>query len=514
VATVAGVLGVCLLSLGLYPLIGVSYFPKTDPGQFIINVKAPTGTRLEATQNLVQQVEQIIREEVPPDELDVVLSNIGVTPGFSSIYTSNSAEHTATVQASLKPGHRIDSYEYIARVRRRVREELPQVSAYFQAGGLVDSIINLGFPAPIDVQVSGSDLEQVHTAARQIAAGLRDKPGVSDVLVPQDVDYPALKLDVDRLRASELGLTSKEIVQNVITALASDQMIAPSYWVDPNTGNDYLLTVQYPENTVKDFSDLTAIPLRGASRLSPTRLETVSTLHHIQSPTEVDHYQLRRVIDVYVSPVDEDLGRLTTTVQHIVAGFHQPEGIRINLRGVVEGMRVSFRSFGFGLLLAVVLVYLILLAQFRSFLDPLLILLAVPAGLVGVLLILFVTHTTLNVMSLMGVVMVVGIVVSNSILILEFFRRLRAQGMAVDLAVREACRVRLRPVLITSLATLVGLLPMAAKFGTGSEAYAPLALAIIGGLTASVVLSVFLVPAACLVAYRHRGPAREQAATP
>jgi multidrug efflux pump subunit AcrB len=514
VATVAGVLGVCLLSLGLYPLIGVSYFPKTDPGQFVINVKAPTGTRLEATQNLVQQVEQIIREEVPPDELDVVLSNIGVTPGFSSIYTSNSAEHTATVQASLKPGHRTDSYEYIARVRRRVRQELPQVSAYFQAGGLVDSIINLGFPAPIDVQVSGSDLEQVHAAARQIAAGLRDKPGVSDVLVPQDVDYPALKLDVDRLRASELGLTSKEIVQNVITALASDQMIAPSYWVDPNTGNDYLLTVQYPENTVKDFSDLTAIPLRGASRLSPTRLETVSTLHHIQSPTEVDHYQLRRVIDVYVSPVDEDLGRLATTVQHIVAGFHQPEGIRINLRGVVEGMRVSFRSFGFGLLLAVVLVYLILLAQFRSFLDPLLILLAVPAGLVGVLLILFVTHTTLNVMSLMGVVMVVGIVVSNSILILEFFQRLRAQGMEVDLAVREACRVRLRPVLITSLATLVGLLPMAAKFGTGSEAYAPLALAIIGGLTASVAMSVFLVPAACLLAYRHRGSAPERAATP
>jgi multidrug efflux pump subunit AcrB len=228
----------------------------------------------------------------------------------------------------------------------------------------------------------------------------------------------------------------------------------------------------------------------------------------------VDHYQLRRVIDVYVSPVDEDLGRLATTVQHIVAGFHQPEGIRINLRGVVEGMRVSFRSFGFGLLLAVVLVYLILLAQFRSFLDPLLILLAVPAGLVGVLLILFVTHTTLNVMSLMGVVMVVGIVVSNSILILEFFQRLRAQGMEVDLAVREACRVRLRPVLITSLATLVGLLPMAAKFGTGSEAYAPLALAIIGGLTASVALSVFLVPAACLLAYRHRGSAPERAATP
>jgi len=503
-ATVLGVLGVCALSLALYPFTGVSYFPKTDPGQFVINVKAPSGCRLEATERLVQQVEDIIRQEVPPDELDVVLSNIGVTPGFSSIYTSNSAEHTATVQASLKPGHRTSSFDYMARVRRRTRKELPQLSAYFQSGGLVDAIINQGFPSPIDIQVSGSNLEQAHQVARQIAQKIRDQPNVSDVLVPQDVDYPALQLDVDRLRASELGLTSKEVVQNVITALTSDQMIAPSYWVDPKSGNDYMLTVQYPENTVKDFTDLTSIPLRGRARNFPTRLDTVSSIRHIESPTEVDHYQLRRVIDVYVSPVCEDLGQLTKAVQKIVAQTPVPDGIRINLRGVVEGMRVSFRSFGLGLILAVLLVYLILLAQFRSFLDPLLILLAVPAGLAGVLLILFLSNTTLNVMSLMGVVMVVGIVVSNSILILEFMQRLRAEGLPVGQAVREACRVRMRPVLITSLATLLGLLPMAAKFGTGSEAYAPLAIAIIGGLATSVVLTVFIVPAAYLLIYGKR----------
>jgi hydrophobic/amphiphilic exporter-1 (mainly G- bacteria), HAE1 family len=509
--TIGAILGVCILSAGLYPLIGISYFPKTDPGQFVINMKAPSGSRLEDTAALVGKVENLIRREVPPADLDLVLSNIGVTPGFSSIYTSNSAEHTATIQASLRPGHRRSSYDYIARVRRRVRQELPQLSTYFQPGGLVDAIIDLGFPAPIDIQVSGSNLDDSHRVAEQIARSLRELPEVSDVLLPQDVDYPALQLNVDRERASELGLSPKEVVQNVITALTSDQMIAPSYWVDPKTGNDYMLTVQYPEGTVKTLADLSAIPLRGASRLQSTRLSAVSTLHHIQSATEVDHYQLRRVIDVYVAPVGEDLGRLTRAVQNIVAHTTLPEGVRITLRGVVEGMRSSFRSFGFGLILAVLLVYLILVAQFRSFLDPVLILLAVPSGLAGVLLILFLTGTTLNVMSLMGVVMVVGIVVGNSILIFEFIQRLRAQGLPVRQAVRDACRVRMRPVLITSLATLVGLLPMAAKLGTGSEAYAPLALAIIGGLAMSVVLTVLIVPAAYYAVHRRDEHVPDQA---
>jgi multidrug efflux pump subunit AcrB len=233
----------------------------------------------------------------------------------------------------------------------------------------------------------------------------------------------------------------------------------------------------------------------------------MSKLHHMSSPTEVDHYQLRRIIDVYVAPSGEDLKGVTRSVEQIIAKTKLPPGLHIDLRGVVQGMRVAFRTFELGLILAIVLVYLILLAQFKSFIDPLLILLAVPAGLAGVLVILFLTNTTLNVMSLMGVVMVVGIVVSNSILILEFIQRLRADGMAVGQAVREACRVRMRPVLITSLATLVGLLPMAAKLGTGSEAYAPLALAIIGGLTTSFVLTIFIVPAAYLLVYgKHESP--------
>jgi HAE1 family hydrophobic/amphiphilic exporter-1 len=503
-ATVLSLSGIFILSLTLFPFVGISYFPRTDPGQFVINLKAPTGTRLENTDALVKQVEDIIHQEVADDDLGVVVANLGVTPGFSSIYTSNSGQHTAFVQVSLKEGHRTGSYEYMDRVRRRIAAEMPQLSAYLQSGGLVDAVLNLGLPAPIDIQVSGSDLEAAHQTASDIARKLRQVKGVSDILVPQDIDYPAIQLDIDRARASQLGMTSKEVVGNIITALTSDAMIAPSYWVDPRSGNDYLLTVQYPENTVKNLAQLQSIPLRSPGQARSTRLDAVSRVSHIHAPTEVDHYQLRRVIDVYVAPSHEDLGAVVRAVNKIVAETELPEGVRVDLRGMVQGMNSSFKSFGLGLILSVVLVYLILVAQFKSFVDPFLILLAVPTGLAGVMITLIITGTTLNVMSLMGVVMMVGIVISNSILIVEFTHRLREDGKALREAITLACRVRLRPVLMTSLATLIGLLPMAAKLGTGSEAYAPLARVIIGGLAVSVVLTMFIVPAAYLLVYRTR----------
>jgi HAE1 family hydrophobic/amphiphilic exporter-1 len=496
--TVLVLSGVFLGCFMFFPGIGLAYFPRTDPGQFLINLKAPTGTRVEITEGLVAQVEAIIREAVPAADLGVIVANIGVQPGFSSIYTSNSGQHTATVQVSLNASTGVGSYEYMARVRQRLRKELPQLSAYFQSGGLVDSVINLGFPAPIDIQISGSDLEAAHHAATKLAAKVREVPGVNDVLVPQDMDYPALQLDVNRLRASQLGLSSKEVLQDVTTALTSSAMIAPSYFVDPANGNDYLLTVQYPEGSVKNFADLQAIPVRGSGKIKSARLDAVSHIGNASAPTEVNHYQLRRVIDVYVAPAGEELGAVVKGVTRVLGEAKLPEGLRVTLRGMVQGMNASFSSFGLGLILSILLVYLILVAQFRSWLDPLLILLAVPTGLGGVVLGLRLTGTTLNVMSLMGIVMVVGIVVSNSILIVEFIRRLREDGRSVHEAVQIACRVRLRPVLITSLATLVGLLPMALKLGTGSEAYAPLATAIVGGLSLSVVLTVFIVPAAYL----------------
>ena len=501
-ATVLGITGIFVLSLGLYPFVGKSYFPRTDPGQFVINLKAPTGTRLELTDDLVVQVEHIVREVVPARELAILVSNIGTTPGFSSIYTPNSGPHTAFVQVGLTDSRSRSSFRYMDLVRQRLRAQMPLLTAYFQTGGLVDAVLNLGLPAPLDIQVSGSNMQAAHAVAARISRAARALPGVSDVLLPQDIDYPSLQLDIDRVRASELGLNEKEVVGNVITALTSNGMIAPSYWVDPKSGNDYMLTVQYPEDYIHNLADLRAVPLRGANSGLPTQLDTVSTIRHIQSPTEVDHYQLRREMDVYVSPSGEDLSGVLHGVERIIQGLKLPEGVRVTVRGSAQAMRTSFSAFGFGLILATLLVYLLLVAQFQSFLDPLLILLAVPTGLTGVLLTLFLTGTTLNVMSLMGVVMMVGIVVSNSILIVEFTNRLRREGRALRQAVSLACRVRLRPVLMTSLATLIGLIPLALKLGTGAEAYAPLARAIIGGLAVSVVLTVFIVPAAYFIVHR------------
>jgi multidrug efflux pump subunit AcrB len=503
-ATTVGLAGISLLCLGLYPFLGVSFFPRTDPGQFVINLKAPSGTRVELTEDYVKQVEQIIRNVVPSKELQIIVSNIGITTDFSAIYTPNSAPHTAFVQVSLKEDHKVGSYEYMRRVREQLDEKLPQLSTYFQSGGLVDAVINLGLPAPIDIQVSGNNLDQVYNTAAKLAQPVRQLKDVNDVLIPQDIDYPALELDVDREKAGLLGLSQKEIVDNVITALTSNGMIAPNYWIDPKSGNPYMLTVQYPEDAVRTVTDLKQIPLRGVKSALPTFLDTVVKVKAIPSPTEVDHYQLFRVVDVYVSPKTEDLGAVASQVDDIIKKANLPEGVRVNLRGSVQGMRSSFRSFGVGLILSVVLVYLILVAQFASWEDPFIILLAIPPGLAGVLLFLLATGTTLNVMSLMGVVMMVGIVVSNSILIVEFARHLHHDGKSVKEAVSLASRMRLRPILMTSLATVLGMIPMAIGAEPGSEQYAPLARAIIGGLLVSVVVTVYLVPAVYLLVHGRR----------
>ena len=505
-ATVLAVLGVFAFSLGLYPFLGMSFIPRTDPGQFVIRLKAPTGTRIELTNEFIKHVEEDIRQVVPAGDLGMIVSNIGITPDFSAIYTTNSGQYTAFVQVSLKEDHKVGSYEYMDRVRRKLSDDLPELSTYFQAGGLVDAVVNLGLPAPIDLQVSSSDMKSAYATAQDLARKVREVKGVSDVLVPQDLDYPGISLDVNREMAAKLGLSSKEVVDNLITALTSNGMIAPSYWVDPKNGNNYMLTVQYPETQVKSLLDLKQIPIHASNNLNPTDLEAVTGTKVINTPTEVDHYQLRRVIDVYVAPSSEDLGGVANRVDKVVSDTVIPDNVRVTMRGSVEGMRQSFKSFGIGLLLSIVLVYLILMAQFASFIDPFIILLAIPPGITGVLVFLLITGTMLNVMSLMGVIMMTGIVVSNSILIVDVTRIYRRQGMPIREAVALACRVRLRPVLMTSLATILGMIPMALALETGSEQYAPLARSIIGGLTVSVVVTVFLVPAAYLLIHREEEP--------
>ena len=563
--TVAVLSGVFLASLAIYPLLGLAFFPQTDAGQFTINLKVPTGTRIENTEQYVANVEQLIRQEVDPKDLKMVVSNIGVVPDFSSLYTTNAGPYTATVQVALEEPHRLSSFEYMDRVQKAMASRFPDIRTFFSSGSMVDAILNMGMPAPIDIQVSSPDLPQIYGVAQDLATRIRKVPGVGEIYIPQDMNYPALRLDVNRVHAAELGLTQKDVVDNVITALNSNYMIAPNYWVDRKSGNDYYLTVQYFEHgpaAIHNMIDLGQIPLRapsagkmtdsgcwpvlpGKATLRPaaladppksawtcgkshpdpkairpmnvqsqarpvTVLDNVVRVKYMETPTEVDHYQIQRVIDLYVTPSSEDLGRVTRAIKDIVGGANIPANVRVNLRGMVEGMEASFNSFGLGFLLSFVLLFLILTAQFKSFVDPLLIMLAIPMGFVGVLLILPLTHSTLNVMSLMGVLMLVGIADSNSILIVDFAHNLERQGLSPTDAVITACRVRLRPILMTSLATIIGMAPMALRLGTGAEQYTPMARAIIGGLTSSVLLTIFIVPAAYLLVYgRGKQPAAE-----
>jgi multidrug efflux pump subunit AcrB len=562
--TVAVLSGVFVASVAIYPLLGLAFFPQTDAGQFTINLKVPTGTRIEVTEQYVAKLEDLIRHTIDPKDLKMVVSNLGVVPDFSSLYTTNAGPYTATMQVALQDSHSKSSFAYMDQVQKEMGQQFPDVRTFFSSGSMVDAVLNMGMPAPIDVQVSSSDLHQIYGVAQDLASQIRSLPRVGEVYIPQDLDYPALRLDVDRVHAGELGLTQKDVVDNVITALNSNYMIAPNYWVDRKSGNDYYLTVQYFEKgraAIHNMTDLGQIPLRaqasvrpdiscGPAQLNPasftrthvadqkpewacsqampdsrhahppeiaaparpvTVLDNVVTAKFVQTPTEVDHYQIQRVMDVYVTPAGEDLGRVTGDIQNIVKKMNIPSNVRVNLRGMVEGMQASFKSFGLGFLLSFVLLFLILTAQFKSFIDPFLIMLAIPMGFVGVLIILPLTHSTLNVMSLMGVLMLVGIADSNSILIVDFAHNLERQGLSPADAVITACRVRLRPILMTSLATIIGMIPMALKMGTGAEQYAPMAKAIIGGLTSSVVLTIFIVPAAYLLVYG--GKRNPQAAT-
>jgi multidrug efflux pump subunit AcrB len=491
-------------SLLLYNQLGFSYFPQTDAGQFVITFKAPSGTKLTVTEKEVANLESLIKDTVRADDLSIIVDNIGVDNGFSAVYTSNAAMHTGFVQVGLQPGHRVGSYEYIRQIKQRMAREMPQLTPFFSTGSLVDAVVSTGAPAPIDIQVVGANLESDNTVVQDIASKLRLSPQIADVFMPQDLDYPALRIDVDRLHAAKLGLTEREVLTNVITSLTSNQMIAPNLWIDPRNGNNYFLTVQYPEAQIRSIEDLRAIPLHADGAAQPTRLDMIANIERIKAPTEVDHYQIRRKLDIYARPSTENLGAAADYVRNVIAHEEIPGNVNIAVRGSAEAMNASFKSFAVGLTLSVVLLYLILVAQFRSFVDPFIILLALPPGISGVLIVLVVTGTTLNVMSLMGVVMLAGIAMSNSILIVEFAHHLKAEGRAVGEAIIESCRVRLRPILMTSLATIIGLLPMAMKMGEGSESYAPLARALIGGLLVSVALTVFLVPAGFFLAYRHR----------
>ena len=531
--------GLVILLVGLFPFLGRAYFPRTDPGQFIIDVRMPSGTRLEVSNDYIAKVENVIRSVVKPNDLGMIVSNIGVYPDLSAIYTSNASMDTAFVQTSLHEDRSVGSYEYMRRVQDAISRQLPELTAYYQAGGLVDGVINQGLPAPIDIQVGSMDMDGAYSLAQQLAAKIKNMPGVAGVYIPQDLNYPGIALNIDREKASLIGLSAQDVVDDVITAMTSDGQVAPTYWIDPKSGNNYMVTVQYANRWLNHMSmeDFENIPLHGvhpqgyspinvgqAASSMPqsmlqgshtagyTPLSSVADIQRINTPTEVDHYQIRRVIDIYVSAKSEALNQLGKRINQLIADTRTEHNTVLKVRGAVVSMNQAFKEFGGGLAIAVLMVYLILMAQFRSFVDPFIILMAIPPGLAGVLLILLLTGSTLNIMSLMGVIMMTGIVVSNSILIVEFAGILHSQGQPLLDAVVHSCKIRLRPILMTSLATLLGMIPMALGLEAGSEQYAPLARAIIGGLAASVAVTIFLVPAVYLVIHGRRE--RMSSATP
>ena len=503
---VAVLFGVTML---FYPMLGTELFPTTDAGQFIIQYRAPVGTRIELTEAVTVRLEDLVRKVIPPRDLSTIVSNIGLAPGFSAIFSSNAASDSGFMMVALKADHKTSTFAYIRQLRRDIPQEIPELQTFFSSGSIIDSVLNFGLAAPIDVQVSGPSYPELYPVAHQIQTAIAGLPEVSSTFIPEESNYPTLKVNVDRVKAARLGLDQRDVVTNLITALTSNAMIAPSIWIEPKTGNDYFLTAQYNESAINSLETIRNIPVSAPDpnneRKDTVLLRDVANIVRERNPAEADHYNIQRVVDVLVAPKGDDLGGTQDDVQRTIARLNLPEDVRVKLRGSVSAMQASFSSFGFGLGMAVLLLYLVMVAQFRSFLDPFIIMFAVPMGLIGVIWTLYLTGTTLNIESFMGIIVMVGIVVSNSILLVDFANRRRAEGEDLRTAVLESARIRMRPILMTALATVVGLLPLALKLGAGSEASAPLARAAAGGLAVSTILTLILVPTIYELAYSRRG---------
>jgi hydrophobic/amphiphilic exporter-1 (mainly G- bacteria), HAE1 family len=486
-------------TMSLYPRLGTELFPATDGGQFIINIRAPLGSRIEITDALTARLEQVIREVIPPAELSMIVANLGLASGFSSIYSPNAAPDSGFVMVSLKAHHRVPTAQYVRRVRSALAARVPELQTFFQSGSIIEAVLNFGLAAPIDIQLSGPDYPPLFDTAVKVKGAIEGMKQVSEAFIPEETGYPTINIKVDRVTAARLGLNQKDVVNNVITALTSNGMIEPSIWIDPVTGDDYFLTAQYSEQDIRSLDTLRDIPVRSStdesSRTNALMLRSVATLQREAHPAESDHYNIQRVVDVLVAPTTQDAGGTQAAIQRVVRNIRLPHDVSIVYRGSVAAMEASFASFGFGLVMAVALLYLVMVAQFRSFLDPFIIMFAVPMGLIGVVWMLLLTNTTLNIESFMGIIVMVGIVVSNSILLVDFANQRVNSGAPLRLAVIGAARTRMRPILMTALATLAGLAPIALVLEAGSETSAPLARAAIGGLAVSTVLTLILVPA-------------------
>lgn len=495
----------------LWPMIGSELFPNVDAGSFEIRIKTTPGTDLVETEKIVARLEDSVKEIIPEDQIETLIANIGLPvgkgAGFSTVLSSNSGPDTAYLIVNLKPeGRTVPTENYITKLREKLADEYPLEQFVFVSGGIVNMALNQGVPTPISVQVSGGNLKQCRDNAERVVAAVKKIPGTRDVQIAQALDYPQFDVQVDRTRAKYLGLDQDEVAKTVLTALGSSVGYSPTIWVDPKTGVDFFMGVQYEDNEFESLDDIRNIPLSLNTPNGPVTipLSNIAKVKRVNIPGEIAHYNIGRVNDVHVNVAGRDLGSVAADVQAVLAEMEFENGVAAKIRGPVETMNEGMSKLALGLLVAGVLVYLVLMAQFQSFVDPLIIMLAVPLGLGGVLVVLYLTNTNVNIQSLMGTLMMIGVVVNNSILLVEFANRRRAEGLSAKDAAMSAAQVRLRPILMTSLTLVASMLPLAIQFAPGNEAMIPLARALLGGMVASTVLTLILVP--CVYSLVHGKP--------
>jgi len=484
-------------SLGLLPALGTELFPGTDTGQITITVRGATGLRLEKTEDLIGRIETTIRQHIPVEDLKMIISNIGVLYDWPAAYTPNSGPMDAFVLIQFSEERRHSGSHYAAELRSVLAREFPDIEFAFETGGLVTAALNFGLPSPINVQVEGNDLHVAHDIAERIRRIISTVRGAMDVRIQQKLDYPQIGIELDRPKIARLGLTAENVVKNVITSLNSSVNFDPAFWIDPKNGNHYFVGAQYREEAINSLQTIQDIPVTGLGQDQPVLLRNLARFTFQEAPAQVNHLNVTRVIDVYANVEGRDVGSVTQDVKERIETKilpTLPSGYFVRVRGEYASMIESFRELGVGFLLAVILVYLVLIAQFRSFRDPLVILLTVPMGLMGVIWILVATGTTFNIQSFLGTIFIVGVAVSNGILLIEFAKQREAEGLSREQALIQAGTTRLRPILMTSLAAILALLPMAIGFGRGAEANVPLARAVVGGLTVSTILTLTVVP--------------------
>jgi hydrophobe/amphiphile efflux-1 (HAE1) family protein len=506
---VAGILGLFVASLFLSKRIGTEFFPDADEGQFSVIYKTPIGTRVEKTEEVSARVEKAVTEALAPYKdpqggpvWTTMISDSGLPSGRTALFTSNTGPHSANLQVNLvSHGERaLTDAQLTDKVRGALRDAFPGVQVYYFTGGIVKRILNFGSPAPIDVEILGYDLQTGSEFAKRVHAALRNltdadgKPLLTDVQISREENYPELDVVVDRQKAGVLGLTEQQIAQNVLAGLVGNTQFAPVPFTDPRTGNEYFINVRLDDRFRSKVSDLSDIFIRTPSG-GMVSLDTVATVKRSSGPVLITRKYLQRIVDVTANVAPgKDLGKASEATQRALEDLQVPEGFSARLGGQTEEQKKVFSGLIFAAAMAIALVYMVLASQFKSLLDPLVIMFSVPLGISGVFVMLWATGTTLSVNSFMGIIMMVGIVVSNGVLLVDFANVLRARGKDLFEATIEAGRTRLRPILMTTIATILGLIPMAAGIGEGSETNLPLARAVIGGLTVSTFFTLFLVP--------------------